>query len=130
MDRSGRASSRRSTSRPDGRSSSGTASTTWASPESYETLPADPGKTYDYFHINAVELLPNGHMLVSARNTHAVYEIRRSDGAVLSRLGGKRSDFVARPGARFAWQHDARLHGRKSVTIFDNGAEYARPGPP
>ena len=94
-------------------------------PESYETLPQDPGKTYDYFHINAVELLPNGHMLVSARNTHAVYEIRRSDGAVLSRLGGKRSDFTFGPGARFAWQHDARLHGRKSVTIFDNGAEYA-----
>ena len=67
-------------------------------PESYETLPEDPGKTYDYFHINAVELLPNGHMLVSARNTHAVYEIRRSDGAVLSRLGGKRSDFTFGPG--------------------------------
>ena len=63
-------------------------------------------------------------MLVSARNTHAVYEIRRSDGAVLSRLGGKRSDFVRAWGPP-PWQHDARLHGRKSVTIFDNGAEYA-----
>ena len=56
--------------------------------ESYETLPKDPSKTYDYFHINAVDLLPNGNMLVSGRNTHAVYDVRRSDGAVLWRLGG------------------------------------------
>ena len=43
--------------------------------ESYETLPKDPSKTYDYFHINAVDLLPNGNMLVSGRNTHAVYDV-------------------------------------------------------
>jgi Arylsulfotransferase (ASST) len=91
--------------------------------ESYETLPKDSEKTYDYFHINAVDLLPNGDMLVSARNTHAVYDIRRSDGAVRWRLGGKRSDFSFGHGARFAWQHDARLHGDGTLTVFDNGAE-------
>jgi Arylsulfotransferase (ASST) len=89
--------------------------------ESYESLPTDPSKTYDYFHINAVDLLPNGNLLVSGRNTHAVYEIRRSDGAVLWQLGGKGSDFALGRGARFAWQHDARLHPNGTVTLFDNG---------
>ena len=35
--------------------------------ESYESLPSDPTKTYDYFHINAVDVLPNVNPLVSAR---------------------------------------------------------------
>src|SRR5215204_4268767 len=76
--------------------------------ESYETLPKDPGKTYDYFHINAVDLRPNGDLLISGRNTHAAYDVRRSDGALRWRLGGKRSDFSFGPRARFAWQHDPR----------------------
>ena len=98
--------------------------------ESYETLPKDPSKTYDYFHINAVDLLPNGNMLVSGRNTHAVYDVRRSDGAVLWRLGGKRSDFSFGSGARFAWQHDVRLHPGNMLTVFDNASEYAHRGHP
>ena len=51
-----------------------------------------------------------------------MYLIRRSDGAVLWRLGGKRSDFTFDPGARFAWQHDGRLHPDGELTVFDNEA--------
>src|SRR5436189_236667 len=48
--------------------------------ESYAPAPKPPkeGKKappYDYFHINSVELEQNGSYLISARNTHAVYEI-------------------------------------------------------
>jgi hypothetical protein len=60
---------------------------------------------------------------VSARNTWAVYKVARRDGAVVWRLGGKKSDFELGKGAHFAWQHDARHHGHGDViTIFDNGA--------
>jgi hypothetical protein len=88
--------------------------------ESYESLPSDPSKTYDYFHVNAVDLLPNGNLLVSARNTHAVYAIRRSDGAVVWQVGGKKSDFSFGRGARFAWQHDAQRQPNGTLTMFDN----------
>jgi hypothetical protein len=86
---------------------------------------------YDYFHINSVDVEPDGNFLVSARNTHAVYRIRRSDGRVLWRLGGKRSDFAMGTGTPFAWQHDARRQKDGTITLFDNGAspkvkEYSR----
>jgi hypothetical protein len=77
---------------------------------------------YDYFHINSIDVEPNGNLLVSARNTHAVYEIRRGDGRVLWRLGGKKSDFAMGAGTRFAWQHDARRQKDGTITLFDNGA--------
>lgn len=77
---------------------------------------------YDYFHINSVDLEPNGNLLISARNTRTVYEIRRSDGRVLWRLGGKRSDFAMGAGTAFAWQHDARRQADGTITLLDNGA--------
>lgn len=81
------------------------------------------GPRYDYFHINSVGLMPDGNLIVSARNTWAVYKVNRRTGVVLWRLGGKRSDFVMGREARFAWQHDARAHDDGSmISIFDNGA--------
>jgi hypothetical protein len=77
---------------------------------------------YDYFHLNSIDVEPNGDFLVSARNTHAIYEISRRTGKVLWRLGGKKSDFKLGPGVRFAWQHDARRQRDGTITIFDNGA--------
>ena len=87
--------------------------------------PPDPGKKappYDYFHLNSVELEPNGDYLISARNTHAVYRIDGKTGKILWRLGGKTSDFTMGPGTNFEWQHDARRHENGTITIFDNGA--------
>jgi hypothetical protein len=77
---------------------------------------------YDYIHLNSIDEEPNGNLLVSGRNTHAVYEISRRTGKVLWRLGGKKSDFRLGPGVRFAWQHDARRQPEGTITIFDNGA--------
>jgi len=94
--------------------------------ESYEPVPTR-ALTYDYFHVNAVDIDTDGDLLVSARNTHAVYKIRRSDGHVLWRLGGKRSDFALAPRARFAWQHDIRRQPDKTLTLFDNQAVHPRP---
>jgi hypothetical protein len=80
------------------------------------------GHPLDYFHINSIDLTPDGRLLVSARNTWAVYKISRRTGEVRWRLGGKRSDFKMGKGTVFAWQHDARHQGHNRITIFDDGA--------
>jgi hypothetical protein len=88
--------------------------------EAYE--PYD-GRPYDYFHINSVDIDADGHYLISARNTWAVYKVHSENGRVLWRLGGKRSDFQMGPGTRFAWQHDARhLDEGRMISIYDNSA--------
>jgi Arylsulfotransferase (ASST) len=90
--------------------------------ESYYHLPRNPDGLYDYFHINSIDVEPNGNFLVSARNTHTIYEISRRTGRILWRLGGKRSDFTLGPGVRFAWQHDARRLPNGNLSLFDNSA--------
>ena len=96
--------------------------------ESYEPIPKDPKEPWDYFHINAIEPDGNDAFLVSSRHTHTIYKIRRSDGKVLWRLGGKKSSFRLGAGARFAWQHDPRLHADGTLTLFDNSASRPEQG--
>lgn len=90
--------------------------------ESYYRLPRNPDGLYDYFHINSIAVEPGGNFLISARNTHTVYEISRHTGRILWRLGGKRSDFTFGRDARFAWQHDARRLPKGNLSLFDNSA--------
>jgi hypothetical protein len=80
---------------------------------------------YDYFHINSLAELPGGDVLISARNTWAVYRVERPSGDVRWALGGKRSSFSLGPGTRFYWQHDARPHGLGLMSVFDDGASPA-----
>jgi hypothetical protein len=96
--------------------------------ESYENIPKDDSEPFDYFHINAIEPDRDGTLLVSARHTHTIYKIRRSDGAVVWRLGGKKSDFRLDPGASFSWQHDIRRQADGTLTIFDNAASHPAEG--
>ncbi len=92
---------------------------------------ADPtkGLPYDYFHLNSIAPDADGNLLISARHTWTVYKIDRVTGAILWRLGGKRSDFRVEPGARFAWQHHVRPHADGILTLFDNGASGQGGGP-
>jgi hypothetical protein len=76
----------------------------------------------DYFHMNSIDVDQDENLLVSARNTWAVYKVDRESGEVLWRLGGKQSDFEMGPGTRTAFQHDARRQEDGTITIFDNGA--------
>jgi hypothetical protein len=92
--------------------------------DSYLELP-EQTTAYDYFHANSVELEPSGDLLVSARNTHAVYEIDESNGSIVWQLGGKHSTFAMGTGAGFAWQHDARRQSDGTITIFDDEASPA-----
>jgi hypothetical protein len=92
--------------------------------ESYWQLKRVKGKypPYDYFHINSIDVEPDGNLLISARNTHALYEVDRRSGKVLWRLGGKKSDFKMGPGAQFSWQHDGRRQSDGTISVFDDGA--------
>src|SRR5215212_6746176 len=84
----------------------------------------------DYFHINSIDVDHDGNLLVSARKTFAVYKVDRKTGEVIWRLGGKMSDFAMGPGARFAFQHDARRLPDGTISIFDNGMTVFRNGSP
>ena len=90
--------------------------------ESYYRLPRDSRNTFDYFHINSIELDRDGNWLVSGRNTHTIYKLDRRSGKIIWRLGGKRSDFTLGRGVRFGWQHDARRQPNGTLTLFDNSA--------
>jgi hypothetical protein len=77
---------------------------------------------FDFFHINSINDDQDGSLLVSARNTWAVYDIEPRSGQVEWQLGGKRSSFAIGAGASTAWQHDSRLQPNGTISIFDNGA--------
>ncbi len=84
---------------------------------------ADPpgnGFPWDAYHVNSISLNGDGTMLVSMRNTWALYDIDMATGKILWTLGGKHSSFKLSPGAGFSWQHDATLLPDGDVTIFDD----------
>lgn len=92
------------------------------------TQAGTPGtEPYDFFHINSIQQLPGDKLLVSGRNTWALYEIDMRTGRVLLVIGGNHSDFRLGPGAGFEWQHDAQLQPDGSITVFDNATDG---GPP
>jgi hypothetical protein len=88
--------------------------------ESYTQFSA--GSPFDFFHVNAIDVDHDGNLLVSARNSWTVYKVDRTSGAVMWRLGGKKSDFALGDGVRFAWQHDVRRQPDGAVTLFDDEA--------
>jgi hypothetical protein len=85
--------------------------------DSYSRVPASG--PYDYFHLNSIQQLPDGNLLVSARDTSSVYLIDKQSGQILWTLGGKRSSFKLGSGASFHWQHDAHLANR-TLTLFND----------
>jgi hypothetical protein len=85
-----------------------------------------PGQPYDYFHLNSIQQLRDGALLISARNTWAVYLISRRTGQFLWEVGGKHSTYSLTPGARFEWQHDAELQPDGDLTLFDDESPPAR----
>jgi hypothetical protein len=89
--------------------------------ESVAPAPTGANDVYDYVHANSIDVDTDGNLILSARNTSAIYKIDRVTGRILWRLGGRRSDFAMGPGAAFALQHDARRQPDGTLTIFDDG---------
>jgi hypothetical protein len=87
----------------------------------------NPPQTYsypwDYAHINSIDPGPAGDVLLSARNTWALYDVDIRTGAMRWRLGGSRSSFKLGAGVRFYWQHDAEFQPGGAISLFDNGSD-------
>ena len=90
-------------------------------------LPTGKGNRFDYFHLNSIDVDRDGNLLISGRDTSAVYKIDHNTGRVIWTLGGKHSSFKLSSAAAFAFQHDVRVRstGDRYLTVFDDGA-----GPP
>ncbi|HEX3978608.1 MAG TPA: arylsulfotransferase family protein [Solirubrobacteraceae bacterium] len=92
---------------------------------SYQPIPKNTGHPWDYFHLNSAQLIGNGNVIISSRDTWSVYNVSHQTGAIVWTLGGKSSSFKMGHNTSFAFQHDARLLSGNLMTIFDDGA-----GPP
>jgi hypothetical protein len=80
------------------------------------------GSSYcDCFHLNSIQQLSDGNLLVSSRNTWSIYKISIKTGKILWTLGGHYNQFRRGTGAGWAWQHDAKRSGN-TLTMFDDGA--------
>jgi hypothetical protein len=77
---------------------------------------------WDYIHVNSVDPGSSGDVLLSARNTWALYDVDIQSGAVRWRLGGSHSSFKAGAGTHFYWQHDAEFQPGGVISLFDNGS--------
>lgn len=86
---------------------------------SYNGVPSDQ-TPFDFFHLNSIQQLSGNRLIISGRNTWAVYMIDERTGRVIWTLGGKYSSWRMGPGTNFEWQHDARLHRRGILTVFDD----------
>ena len=79
-------------------------------------------RPYDFLHLNSIQQLPDGNLLISGRHTWGVYLIDKQTGKVIWTLGGKYSSFKTGQGAEFSWQHDAHLIG-DTLTLFDDASK-------
>ncbi|HZU60129.1 MAG TPA: arylsulfotransferase family protein [Solirubrobacteraceae bacterium] len=89
--------------------------------DSYRKPPSG-SQPYSYFHMNAIQQLPDGNLLVSGSATWAAYKISRRTGRVIWALGGKHSSFRMNRKARFEWQHDPHLLPGNILSVFDDAA--------
>jgi hypothetical protein len=74
----------------------------------------------DVFHVNSIQQVPGNRLLISARDTCAIYEIDQGTGRIAWTLGGMQSSFRMGPGTRFYFQHDARLLPGGRISLFDD----------
>jgi hypothetical protein len=95
--------------------------------DSYAT-PANTAND-DAYHFNTIQQVAGGRLLVSARDTSAVYLVNQATDRIVWTLGGKASSFRLGHRARFWFQHDARLTGSDQVTLFDDEAGPPTKGP-
>jgi arylsulfotransferase ASST len=93
-----------------------------------QTHAGRPGSwPYDFFHINSIQQLPNGNLLISGRNTWSLYEINLRTGKIVFEIGGIDSSFQMGRGTNFEWQHDARMQPDGTITVFDNASDGGSP---
>jgi Arylsulfotransferase (ASST) len=83
------------------------------------------GHVYDPYHLNSIALDHDGNLIISMRNTWAVYKVNKSTGAVMWTLGSNQNSFKWGRNASVAFQHAAVQEPDGSIMMFDDGG-----GPP
>jgi Arylsulfotransferase (ASST) len=89
--------------------------------DSYNPIPHN-GNPWDYIHVNSIDPGSSNDVLVSARNSWALYDVDIKTGAFNWQLGGQHSTFKLGSGAKTYWQHDAEWQPRGLISVFDNGS--------
>lgn len=85
-------------------------------PVSHDSYP------WDYIHINSADPGTSGDVLLSARNSWALYDVDIKTGAFNWQIGGRHSTFKLGPGTKTYWQHDAEWQPGGLISVFDNGS--------
>lgn len=91
------------------------------------------GDDPDYAHVNSIEIMDDGDLLVSFRHFSSVFKIARTahdgfeQGEVVWKLGGRASDFTfvdtaGEPDGGPCAQHTATELPDGNIMVFDNGA--------
>jgi arylsulfotransferase ASST len=88
-------------------------------------------EVFDPVHINSIEPRGADEVVISTRHTDAVYGIRRSTGEIRWKLGGSKTAdslrIVGDPARKLlGGQHDARIAGDGSLSVYDNGKDRPR----
>jgi hypothetical protein len=85
------------------------------------------GARVNWTHGNAIDIDPDGNLLVSFRNLNEITRIDTRSGMVHWRLGGARSQFIFDGDSGFAGQHGVRALSADRIVLLDNiGAEASR----
>jgi Arylsulfotransferase (ASST) len=89
--------------------------------------PTHTSYPWDYIHVNSVDVEAGNSnqsddVLISARNSWALYDVSIRTGAFNWQIGGARSTFKLGPGAKTYWQHDAEWQPGGIISVFDNGS--------
>jgi len=93
--------------------------------DSFFFTPKTSGRYFEAYHANSVALDSDGNLIISVRDTWAIYKVNRETGQIMWTLGGKHSSFKMGRGTTTAFQHDAIVQPDGTITIMDDGA-----GPP
>ncbi len=80
---------------------------------------------YDYFHVDSLQPLAGGNLLICARNVWGVYSIAPHTGQIAWQLGTRHSNLALGAGVRFAWPEEAQMLPTEQLALYDGGASSA-----
>ena len=84
--------------------------------------------TIDYAHANAIEIDPDGNLLLSCRHLNEITKINIQTGDIMWRLGGKNNQFTfVNDSIGFTYQHSIRRLSNGDITLYDDGNLHTPP---
>ena len=91
------------------------------------------GTTFDYIHVNSIDVDNDGNLIVSCRETAEILKVDHITGDIIWRWGGKHNQFTfigdhsGNAPNFFSYQHDVRRIANGDITMMDNGNQHVPP---